>query len=225
MSSPPEPVKPPSSPASSRLRLAALAALALGVVLLAAGAVFWLRPQGPTPVANSGVIQVPKGATMGGPFELVDHNGRLVTTADFAGKFMLIYFGFTHCPDVCPTELQTMANALDMLGPDGERIAPVFITVDPERDTPEQLKGYVAAFHPKMIGLTGAPQQIADVAKAYKIYYSKAQSASASGDYQVDHTSFVYLMGPDGSLRSLFRGGISDKAMATEIRNQLRQSS
>lgn len=224
MTSSPKPVKPPPS-ATSRLRLTALAALALGIVLLAAGAVFWLRPQGPTPVANSGVVQVGKGAAIGGPFELVDHNGRAVTQTDFAGKFMLIYFGFTHCPDVCPTELQTMANALDMLGPDSERVAPVFITVDPERDTPGQLKGYVAAFHPRMVGLSGSPEQIAAVAKAYKVYYNKAQSPSASGDYQVDHTSFVYLMGPDGSLRSLFRSGISDKAMATEIRNQLRQSS
>jgi cytochrome oxidase Cu insertion factor (SCO1/SenC/PrrC family) len=225
MNSSPEPVKPSSSPASSRLRLVALAALALGIVLLAAGAVFWLRPQGPTPVANSGVIQVAKGAAMGGPFELVDHNGQAVSQADFAGKFMLIYFGFTHCPDVCPTELQTMANAVDMLGPDAERVAPTFITVDPARDTPGQIKDYVAAFHPKMVGLTGSPEQIAAVAKAYKVYYSKAQSPSDSGDYQVDHTSFVYLMGPDGGLRSLFRSGISDKAMATEIRNQLRQSS
>jgi protein SCO1 len=225
MTSSREPATPPSPVPSSRLRLVALAALALGIVLLAAGAVFWLRPQGPTPVANSGVVQVAKGAAIGGPFESVDHNGGAVTQADFAGKFMLIYFGFTHCPDVCPTELQTMANALDMLGPDAGRVVPVFITVDPARDTSDQLKGYVAAFHPRMIGLTGSPEQIAAVAKAYKVYYSKAQSPSGSSDYQVDHTSFVYLMGPDGNLRSLFRSGISDKAMATEIRNQLRQSS
>jgi protein SCO1/2 len=225
MNSSPEPVKPSSSPASFRLRLLALAALVLGIVLLAAGAVFWLRPQGPTPVANSGVIQVAKGAAMGGPFELVDQNGQTVTQSAFANKFMLIYFGFTHCPDVCPTELQTMANAMDMLGADAERVAPIFITVDPERDTPDQLKGYVAAFHPRMLGLTGSTEQIAAVAKAYKVYYSKAQSPSDTGDYQVDHTSFVYLMGPDGGLRSLLRSGISDKAMAAEIRNQLRQSS
>lgn len=225
MNNSPGPLKPSSSPASSRLRLVAMAAVALGIVLLAAGAVFWLRPQGPTQVTNSGVIQVAKGTAMGGPFELVDQNGGTVTQAQFAGQFMLIYFGFTHCPDVCPTELQTMANALDMLGPDAPRVAPIFITVDPERDTPDQLKGYVAAFHPRMIGLTGSPEQIAAVAKAYKVYYSKAPSPSGGGDYQVDHTSFVYLMGPDGGLRSLFRSGISDKAMAMEIRNQLRQSS
>jgi protein SCO1/2 len=225
MNSSPEPVKPPSPPASSRLRLVAIAALALGIVLLATAAVWWLRPSGPTPVAGSGVIQVAKGTALGGPFDLVDQNGRAVTQADFAGQFMLIYFGFTHCPDVCPTELQTMANALDMLGPDAQRVAPIFITVDPERDTPDQLKGYVAAFHLRMIGLTGSPEQITAAAKAYKVYYSKAQIPSDSGDYQVDHTSLVYLMGPDGGLRSLFRSGISDKAMAAEIRNQLRQSS
>jgi len=222
MASSPDPVKPPQA-AASRLRLITVAALALGIVLLAAGAVFWLRPQAPTPVANSGVVQVAKGTAIGGPFQLIDQNGQAVSEADFAGRFMLVYFGFTHCPDVCPTELQTMANAIDRLGGDAARVAPVFITVDPERDTPDQLKGYVAAFHPRMVGLTGSPEQIATVAKAFKIYYSKAQNAG--GDYQVDHTSFVYLMGPDGSLRSLFRSGISDKAMATEIQNQLRQSS
>jgi protein SCO1/2 len=221
----PEPDKPSSSLAPSRLRWIAIVALALGVVLLASGAVFWLRPQPVTPVANSGVIQTAKGVAIGGPFQLVDQDGRAVTQGNFAGKFMLIYFGYTHCPDVCPTELQTMANALDMLGPDEPRVAPIFITVDPERDTPDQLKGYVAAFHARMIGLTGSPEQIAAVAKAYKVYYSKPQDASGSADYPVDHTAFVYLMGPDGALRSLFRSGISDKAMAAEIRNQLRQAS
>jgi protein SCO1/2 len=223
MTSPFDPTQQPSP--AQRLRLVVLGALVVAVALLAVAVVFWLRPQAPTPVTGSGVVQVPKDAAIGGPFQLTDHNGRAVTDQDFAGKLMLIYFGFTHCPDVCPTELQTMANAVDALGADGARVVPIFITVDPERDTPEQLKGYVAAFHPTMIGLTGSPEQIAAVAKAYKVYYSKAPGATPGGDYQVDHTSFVYLMGPDGAVRALFRSGISDRAMVAEIQAQLRQSS
>jgi Uncharacterized protein SCO1/SenC/PrrC, involved in biogenesis of respiratory and photosynthetic systems len=137
---------------------------------------------------------------------------------------MLIYFGFTHCPDVCPTELQVMGNAVDALGADGAPVVPVFISVDPERDTPDQLKDYVAAFHPRMIGLSGTPEQVAAAAKAYKVYFSKQPSAGAADDYQVDHTSFVYLMGPDGVLRSLFRAGTSAQAMSAEIRAQLHRA-
>lgn len=211
----------PSPPRAARLRLAAIAALVVAIAVLAVAAVFWLRPQPTSPVANSGVMRVPAGAAIGGPFTLVDHTGRAVTEADFAGRFMLIYFGFTHCPDICPTELQIMANAVDSLGGDARQVVPVFITVDPERDTPAHLKDYVAAFHARMVGLTGTPEQIAAVAKAYKIYFSKVE---ADGGYQVDHTSFVYLIGPDGVLRTVFRGGTSDKAMAAEIRDQLRQT-
>jgi protein SCO1/2 len=219
--------KSASAPAPSRLRLIALLALVAGIVLLAAAAVFWLRPTSdPGPTAESGVVRVGEGAAIGGPFQLVDQNGRSVTQADFAGKFMLIYFGFTYCPDVCPTELQVMGNAMDALSAeDAARVVPIFITVDPERDTPEQLKGYVAAFHPKMIGLTGTPEQIAAVAKAYKVYYSKQPNPAAPDDYSVDHTSFVYLMGPDGVLRSMFRSGATAKTMAGEIRAQLHRSS
>ena len=216
-----EPVRAPSS----KVRIVVLLALAAGIVLLSMGIVFWLRPVAPAQVADTGVMRVPAGAAIGGPFELVDHTGRPVSAANFAGKFMLIYFGFTHCPDVCPTELQVMANAMDVLGADNARVVPVFITVDPERDTPAQLKDYVAAFHPAMVGLTGAPDQVAAVAKAYKVYFSKQPNAGAPDDYQVDHTSFVYLMGPDGGLRSMFRSGASAETMAGEIRAQLRQSS
>jgi len=216
-----EPVRAPSS----KVRIVVLLALAAGIVLLSMGIVFWLRPVAPAQVADTGVMRVPAGAAIGGPFELVDHTGRPVSAANFAGKFMLIYFGFTHCPDVCPTELQVMANAMDVLGADNARVVPVFITVDPERDTPAQLKDYVAAFHPAMVGLTGTPDQVAAVAKAYKVYFSKQPNAGAPDDYQVDHTSFVYLMGPDGGLRSMFRSGASAETMAGEIRAQLRQSS
>ncbi len=214
-----------TSAVRSKIRIVALLALVAGIVLLAAGAVFWMRPVAPTATVDSGVMRVPEGTAIGGPFQLVDHNGRAVTQADFAGKFMLIFFGFTHCPDVCPTELQVMANAMDVLGTDGANVVPVFISVDPERDTPAQIKDYVAAFHPKLVGLTGTPEQIAAVAKTFKVYFAKQPSAGAADEYQVDHTAFVYLMGPDGNLRSMFRGAASAEAIAVEIRNQLRRSS
>lgn len=221
----PAPSQPASSAAPSKIRIVALLAVVAGIVLLAIGVVFWMRPVAPTTVVDSGVMRVPEGAAIGGPFELVDHNGRAVTQADFAGKFMLIFFGFTHCPDVCPTELQVMANAMDVLGSDGANVVPVFISVDPERDTPAQIKDYVAAFHPRLVGLTGTPDQIAAVAKAYKVYFAKQPSAGAPDEYQVDHTAFVYLMGPDGVLRSMFRSGASAEAIAAEIRTQLRRTS
>jgi protein SCO1/2 len=116
---------------------------------------------------------------VGGPFALVDSEGRAVTDADFRGRFMLVYFGFTYCPDVCPTSLTYIAQALDRLGPDADKVVPVFITVDPERDTPEQLKEYVRHFHPKLVGLTGTPEQIAAAAKAYRVYFAKARVPGA----------------------------------------------
>lgn len=221
MNQPPEPV---ISPSHVKTRVVLLLALVAGIVLLASAAVLWLRPRAPAPVTESGAMRV-AGAAIGGPFQLVDHTGRAVSEADFAGRFMLIYFGFTHCPDICPTELQVMANAVDALGEDGARVAPVFITVDPQRDTPAHLKDYVAAFHPKMVGLTGTTEQVAAAAKAYKVYFSKQPGAGGGADdYQVDHTSFVYLMGPDGAPRSVFRSGTSAKVIAGEILAQLRQA-
>lgn len=157
-------------------------------------------------------------ADIGGPFSLVDHNGRAVTDADFRGKHMLVFFGFTHCPDVCPLELQTVGRAMDLLGEKAEALVPVFISVDPARDTPEQLKGYVPAFHPRMVGLTGSPEQVAAAAKAYRVYYRKAPgTAPGAADYQVDHTAFTYLMGPDGEFLHFFRPQTGPAEMAEKI--------
>jgi protein SCO1/2 len=158
-----------SGPSPTKLRLVALAVSAAILACAAVVTVFYLRPAPPAAVTDSGVMRLAEGTTIGGPFHLTDQSGRAVSEADFAGRFMLIYFGFSNCPDVCPTELQTMGNAMDALGSDSGRVVPIFITVDPERDTPEQLKSYVAAFHPKMVGLTGSAEEIAAVAKAYKV--------------------------------------------------------
>ncbi len=175
------------------------------------------------PAPSAGGVQLPQGLTLGGPFTLTDQTGREVTERDFAGRFLLVYFGFTYCPDVCPTELGTMAAALDAMGPAAERVTPVFITIDPERDTPAAMGDYVSRFHPRMVGLSGTPQQIAQVARAYRVYYAKVRPRDA-GDYLMDHSSFTYLVGPDGRVRQLFRPEMAPEAMAQAIQAQLRRS-
>lgn len=139
------------------------------------------------------------GARIGGPFTLTDQNGKQVRDSDFAGKYRIVYFGYTYCPDVCPTDLARIGAALRTLDKQAPGIAgkivPLFISVDPERDTPAQLKQYVGNFHPRLIGLTGTPQQIAQVAKAYAIAYMKQPTPSG---YLMGHSEVAYLMGPDG---------------------------
>ena len=193
------------------------ATIAVAVALL------WRHELGPQQASR--VTLEPAGAagpTIGGSFTLVDHNGKTVTAGDFRGRFMLMYFGYTYCPDVCPTTLTTMADAIDILDGDGESVVPVFITVDPERDTPEHLKMYVNYFHPRLVGLTGTSESVAAAAKAYRIYYAKAPADGASGDdYLMDHLTFVFLMGPDGAFRAHFENGIGPEAMAKRIREYL----
>jgi protein SCO1/2 len=173
------------------------------------------------PAPSAGGIQLAQGVALGGSFSLTDHAGRAVTDRDFAGRPLLVYFGFTYCPDVCPTELGTIAAALDLLGPAGERVTPILITIDPERDTPEALGNYVALFHPRLVGLTGTAEQIAQVARAYRVYYAKVQPRDST-QYLMDHSSFIYLVGPDGRVRSLFRPQTSPEAIAAAVTAQLR---
>ena len=159
---------------------------------------------------------------IGGPVSLVSSTGARVTEADFKGRPTLIYFGFTYCPDVCPTELGLMASALDLLGPDAARVLPVLITIDPARDTPAALADYVARFHPAMIGLTGTDEEIATAARAFRVYYRKVNPPGAS-DYLMDHSSFIYLVGPDGKVRQLFRPNTPPETIAAAIKGQMRQ--
>jgi len=160
---------------------------------------------------------------VGGPFDLIDHDGRRRTDADFRGKLVLIYFGYTQCPDVCPTELQAMSLALDMLGTAGDAVQPLFITVDPQRDTPSHLADYVTAFHPRLVALTGQDSAIRKVALAYKVYYARA-GAARGGDYAVDHTGFIYLVGKDGRYRGFLPPGSSPEEIAAAARTLLAQT-
>lgn len=191
----------------------------IAVLLLASGAV-WLHPWRSDTPANVAGVALPGGITVGGPFTLTDDHGHAVTDASYRGRWMLVYFGYTFCPDVCPTELQTIATALDKLGKQADQVAPLFVTVDPGRDTPAALASYVKLFDDRLIGLTGTPAQIAAVAQAYRVYYAKVPSKDP-GNYLMDHSSFMYLMGPDGQFRALFRQGTSAQALADGIRARM----
>jgi protein SCO1/2 len=157
---------------------------------------------------------------VGGPFELTDHTGRTRTERDFRGQLMLVYFGFTYCPDVCPTDLQSIGLALDRLGARAAGVQPLFVTVDPERDTPDHLAEYVKLFHPRLIGLTGSAAAIRKAADAYKVYYAKADP-DKDGGYTVDHTAFIYLMDRDGNYLGFFPPGTTADRMVEIIRPRL----
>lgn len=193
------------------------------VIALIAGVLLWRAGSEPVTAGSSGEAsssaQGTGIATIGGPFTLTDETGHEVTDADFTGKYMLIYFGFTSCPDVCPTELQAMTTAIDALGAAGDNIQPVLVSVDPERDTPEVLAPYVKQFSPRLKGLTGTPDQLAAVAKEYKVFYEKVKDETSSDDYTMDHSSVVYLMGPDGKFLTFFGPGTTPDKMAEKIKS------
>lgn len=149
----------------------------------------------------------------GGPFTLVDQDGKQVTEKDYTGRYRLIYFGFTYCPAICPTELSKITAALNKLGGKSKDILPMFITIDPERDTAEKIKNYIKLFHPSLVGLTGTTEQIKTVLKNYKIYAAKRQDPSMS-EYTMDHSSFIYLIAPDDRLLHIFKMQDDADAMA-----------
>ena len=162
-------------------------------------------------------------ALIGGPFALVDQHGKKVTDRDFRGRYMLIFFGFTHCPDICPAELQVISASLDELGPKAADVVPIFVTLDPERDTPEVMADYVKNFGSRFVGLTGSPEEIAEAAKAYRVAFSKFENKDAVGDdnYSIDHSAFVYLMGRDGEYITHFNYGAPAAKMTESLRRYL----
>src|SRR6516225_5696140 len=168
-------------------RLLAAGAFASGIMAAAAAWALWEQVPKDRSATELMEALMWNREPVGGPFALVNHNGQRRTDADFRGKLLLIYFGFTFCSEVCPTELQAKALAIDRLGPAAEAVQPLFITVDPEKDTPEQFKSYVALFHPRLVGLTGDPRSIKQVALAYKVYYAKTDPTRSNGT-EIDHT-------------------------------------
>jgi protein SCO1/2 len=157
---------------------------------------------------------------IGGSFTLIDHTGKPRTDADFRGKLMLVYFGFSFCPDVCPTDLMAIGQAVDKLGPAGDAVQPLFITVDPDRDTPAHLAEYVPSFHSRLVGLTGDAAQIRDVARLYRVFYAKVAIEGAA-EYTVDHSGFIYLMDRDGKYLGFFPPGTPSDRMVAVIKAHL----
>jgi protein SCO1/2 len=155
--------------------------------------------------------------TIGGPFTLEDPQGRTVTDTDLRGSWLLVYFGYTYCPDVCPTTLTEISAAMDKLGPRADKLRPVFITVDPRRDTPDVMKAYVAGFHPRLLGLTGTAGQIATVASEYKVYYAEHRTGPGPNDYSMDHSSLLYLMDPNGDFVAPIRADGSADTIAAAV--------
>jgi len=199
-----------------------IAIVALVVVVFAFGA--WLNLRHDDPPENAAVGGMVVNVDIGGPFELTDHTGAQFTRDDLAGDYALIYFGYTFCPDVCPTELGLMAEAIDLLEGDGERVRPVMITIDPERDTPDVLSEYVPLFHERLVGLTGTEQEVRDVATKYRVFYRRFEDPSYTY-YLMDHTSFVYLLSPTGEIASMFRYQTPPEEMAATIRQHMRSQS
>ncbi len=188
--------------------IAVVSVVALVLVAFLAGRHYWGMIAGEEKVA----------AAIGGPFTLVDTQGRTVTDADFRGKIMLVYFGYTYCPDVCPTSLTAMAEALDMLGEDAKEFAPIFITVDPERDGKEAMGEYATAFHPQLVGLTGSLDQVKAVAQAYRVYFAKVQEEGDDpDDYLVDHSAYIYVMDRNGKYATHFPHGTDPGEMASRL--------
>ncbi|KAJ2157638.1 Cu-binding protein [Coemansia sp. RSA 552] len=159
-------------------------------------------------------------ADVGGPFELIDQDGKTVTDETFKGKFVLYYFGFCHCPDICPDELDKIGEALDLLDRSPatkDLVQPVFITCDPQRDSPEAVKEYLKQFHPKFVGLTGSIDQVRNTCKAYRVYFSKPPKVEEGQDYLVDHSIFSYFMDPDGEFVDVYGKDKSALFMAGDI--------
>lgn len=191
-------------------RFLILSAIGLSI---GAGIAFFSAPQSAQQAADEPMRMV--APNIGGPFTLVNQDGKTVTEQDFQGRYLLIYFGFASCPAICPTELQKMAEAYKALPkPWQERIQPIFITIDPERDTPAVLKNYVDLFMPNLIGLTGSVEQVEAVKKAYKVYGAKVPEGDT---YTMDHSSFIYYMGLSGQVFAMYKASDTAEKIASEI--------
>jgi protein SCO1 len=167
-------------------------------------------------VTGRNAIPIAAPSVIGGPFKLTDQNGKTITDQDFKGRPFLVFFGFTHCPEVCPTALFDISEVFNKLGPDADKVNALFVTVDPERDTPETLKEYLSSFNPRLIGVGGDPDALAAVAKAYRVYYKKVPLKD--GDYTMDHTAIVYLMDKNGQFVSPFNLKRRPEDSAAELR-------
>jgi protein SCO1 len=202
-----------SRPANPRTppRFALVAIVFAGVLVIAAGVLLALALR-ETPRGAAGTALA---SAIGGQFQLIDQNGKPFSDANLKGKWHLIFFGYTHCPDACPTALNEMSLALDRLGIKRDEVGVVFITVDPERDTPDVLKSYVQSFDAPIVALTGSPEAVAQAAKAYRVFYAK--HPRADGDYDMDHSAVIYVMNPEGRFTATFTPDSSADAIVQRL--------
>jgi protein SCO1/2 len=192
------------------MRMMLVLAAFLGGLVLCLGSILWFTGRG----GPGQVASLP--STVGGPFNLTDQNGKPISNESFRGKPFLVFFGFTHCPDVCPTTLFEVSEVMRRLGPDADKTAALFITVDPERDTPDKMKEYLSSFDPHLLAATGNPEAMAAVAKAYRVYYKKIPTDG--GDYTMDHTAIVYLMDKNGQFVTPFNLRRKPEEAAADLR-------
>jgi protein SCO1/2 len=202
--------QPPANPRSPP-RFAIVAIVCAALLVVAAGGLLALAVR-ETPRGAAGTALA---SAIGGPFRLTDQNGKPVSDVDLKGKWQLVFFGYTHCPDTCPTALNEIALALDQLGVKRGEVEIVFITVDPERDTPEVMKSYVQSFDAPIIALTGSPDAVAQAAKAYRVYYAK--HPRGDGDYDMDHSAVIYVMNPEGRFTATFTPDSTADAIAQRL--------
>jgi protein SCO1 len=207
--------RPAKSVPGGSPRFVLVAAALAALVILGAG-VFLALALRDNPRGAAGTMLA---SAIGGSFRLTDQNGKTVTDADLKGKWSLVYFGYTHCPDACPTALNDISIALEELGAKRDAVRPVFITVDPERDTPEALKAYVTSFDAPILALTGTPEQVAQAAKGYRVYYAK--HPEAGGDYSMDHSSVIYVMDPQGRFTASFTHESTPEQIAERLKKLL----
>jgi protein SCO1 len=195
------------------LRRAVIVSLATAVLTLGIA----VARLGAQSQADNAAVAVPG---MGGHFTLLTAEGNAVTEGSFPGKWLLVYFGYTFCPDACPTAMNALGVTLDELGPLAAEVQPIFITVDPERDTPQVVADYVKAFDPRIVGLSGTPEQIAAAAKEFRVYYQVRPLGS--DEYAIDHSSFIYVIDPQGRVVELLTGNLPGHSMAEELRRLIR---
>jgi protein SCO1/2 len=212
---PSPPGQPAPQPQARTPRFPLIATALAGLLVLATGLLLFV-----------GLRDNPRGVAgrvlstaIGGPFHLVDQNGQPFTDADLRGKWHLVFFGYTHCPDVCPTTLNDLALAMDRLGKERDKVGIVFVTVDPERDTPEAMKSYVASFDAPVTALTGTPEQVAEAEKAYRVY--SAKRPTQGGDYDMDHSAVIYVMDPQGRFTATFTPDSSPDDIAQRMQKLL----
>ena len=205
------------------VRAVLISMVGLAMLTLGAAAWLWARPDSIS-IATVGPQTTSGTALVGGPFELVDQHGQVRRDADFRGRHMLVYFGFTYCPDACPTSLLAMTQALEALAESdpaaADEVVPIFITVDPERDTVAALAAYATHFHEALVALTGTAEQVAAAAKAYRVHYAKGEEGGTS-DYLTAHTSFIYLMNRSGRYLTHFAQNATAEAMAENLEKRI----